>query len=90
MILLWIYIYICTKVQPKDYSELNRLQIIMVQSIGIHLIFFPDLYKKGIDQVDLLTDHDKIIAKEYLLIKKNLLTIKPLNYHDHVSDHLYK
>ena len=46
----------------------------MVQPISVYLpTFFPELYKKGINQEgDLLTDNSEIIAKEDFLIKGHI------------------
>ena len=70
----------CKKIQPQTIPS-YKLPIWYNPLVSTYPLFFPELYKKGINRVgDLLTDEGGIITKDELLNKTNLFTINPLNY----------
>ena len=75
------WVHMCKKIQPRNYTELYRLQLWHNPLLSSSPLFFPELYGNGINLIgDLLTDTGEIITKEELLNKTKLITINPLHY----------
>ena len=75
------WVYMCKRIQPKNYIELYTLPIWHNPLLSNFPLFFPELNNNGINLIgDLLTDTGDIITNEELLIKTKLISINPLHY----------
>ena len=75
------WINMCKIVKPNNYFELYTLPLWYNPLISKYPLFFPKLYKQGINLVgDLLTNDGEIITKQELLNKTRLININPLHY----------